>query len=183
MNRKVEDVHLIFLCKQHNAKAQMQLYDKYCDAMFKVAVRYVNDAYIAEDIMQESFLKAFTKISDFNTANTFGGWLKRIVINQALDWLKEKKLNQESFNESHFKIIEHKEKDMLIDINESVEAIYKAINKLPEQFKLVLKLFLLEGYDHNEISSILNITNVASRTILHRGKQKLLAQLKEKRYA
>jgi len=183
MSRITEDVHLIKLCKQNNAKAQMKLYDKYCDAMFKVAIRYVNDVYIAEDIMQESFLKAFTKITDFNTENTFGGWLKRIVINQALDWLKEKKLNQESFNESHFKIIDYKENNLSIDLNESVEMIYKAINELPERFKIVLKLYLLEGYDHDEISSVLNITNVASRTILHRGKQKLVAQLKVKNYA
>ncbi len=178
MNRKTEDVSLIKLCKQNNAKAQMQLYDKYCDAMFKIAFRYVNDAYIAEDIMQESFLKVFVKMNDFNLENNFGGWLKRIVINKALDWLKQKKLNQESFSEAHFKIEECKEKDWQIDTNESVELVYKAINKLPEQFKVVLKLFLLEGYDHNEISSILNITNVASRTILHRGKQKLVQQLK-----
>jgi RNA polymerase sigma-70 factor, ECF subfamily len=182
MNRKVEDVHLIELCKQNNAKAQMKLYDKYCDAMFKIAIRYVNDTYIAEDIMQESFIKAFIKLDDFKIENAFGGWLKKIVINKALDWLKQRKLNQQVFDEAHFEIAESNDFDLHLEKAHSVAVVYKVINKLPEQFKVVLKLFLLEGYDHNEISAILNISNVASRTILHRGKQKLVAQLKEKKY-
>lgn len=178
MSFKTQDVHLIRLCKQNNSKAQMLLYDKYCDAMFKIAVRYVNDAYIAEDIMQESFLKAFIKIDDFNTENNFGGWIKRIVINKALDWLKQNKMSKESFTEAHLNIANVTESDAQVDLSESVEKIYRTINKLPEKFKIVLKLFLIEGYDHNEISSILNISNVASRTLLHRGKQKLVYQLK-----
>jgi len=147
------------------------------------ALRYVNDTYIAEDIMQESFLKAFMKLNDFNIENAFGGWLKRIVINKALDWIKQKKVNQLSFNDAHLEIEVPSENNLHLENNISVVKIYKAINKLPEQFKVVLKLFLFEGYDHSEISSILNITNVASRTILHRGKQKLVKQLKENNYA
>jgi len=183
MNRKVEDVHLIELCRQNNAKAQMKLYDKYCDAMFKIAMRYVNDTYIAEDIMQESFIKAFTKLGDFKIENAFGGWLKKIVINKSLDWLKQKKLDLQVFDDAHFEIAESNETNLHLENKQSVEMVYNVINKLPEHFKVVLKLFLLEGYDHHEISAILNITNVASRTILHRGKQKLVAQLKEKNYA
>ena len=149
--------------------------------MFAVAMRYVNDTFIAEDIIQESFIKAFQKIDDFIIENSFGGWLKRIVINNALDWLKQKKLNQEEFSDAHLNIEDYPDFDWQVESEASVKVICEIIEKLPDKIKVVLKLYLLEGYDHDEISSILNITNVESRTILHRGKQKLVAQLKELR--
>ena len=181
MKPKTEDVILINLCKQNNAKAQMKLYDKYCDAMFTIAMRYVKDRFIAEDIVQESFIKAFEKIDDFIVENSFGGWLKRIVINRALDWIKQKKLNQEEFSDAHLNIEEVSDFDWQVESEASVKVICEVIEKLPERVKIVLKLYLFEGYDHDEIASILDITNVASRTILHRGKQKLVTELKEVR--
>ena len=84
--------HLIEACKKNDAKAQMQLYDFYCKAMCAIANRYVKDTFVAEDIMQDSFIKAFQKINSFKGDVTFGAWIKRIVINHSLDWKKKRKL-------------------------------------------------------------------------------------------
>ena len=91
---QTKDLHkeLVEACKENNAKAQMQLYDLYCKAMCIIANRYVKDDFVAEDIMQDSFIKAFQNIHSFKGEVSFGAWLKRIVINNSLDWLKKQKL-------------------------------------------------------------------------------------------
>ena len=172
---------LISKCRQNNAKAQLQLYDMYCNAMYIIALNYVKQEAVAEDMMQEAFIKAFQKIEAFDSKVSFGAWLKKIVINQCLDWLKKRKLRVVSIDNEHVKIIE--EDDWKVENNITVNQIYKAIEQLPDNYKISLKLFLLEGYDHQEISQILNITEVSSRSQVFRGKNKLRELLKQYNYA
>ena len=172
---------LISKCKQHDAKAQLQLYDMYCNAMYATALNYVKEEAVAEDMMQEAFIKAFLKINHFDNKVTFGAWLKRIVINQCLDWLKKKKLRIVTIDAKHISSIE--EEDWHVDSSISVAEIHTAIDKLPDNYKIILKLFLLEGYDHQEISQILNITEVSSRSQVFRGRNKLKQLLKPFNYA
>ncbi len=174
--------NLINACKKNDAKAQMQLYDKYCKAMYNIALKYVNKTDIAEDVVQEAFIKVFKKIDTFNANVTFGAWLKRIVINQAIDYLKKKKLETISIDE-HIIQLTNETTDWNLEAKTSVEEIINGINKLPLKYKLVLQLFLLEGYDHQEISEILSISEVASRTQLLRGKNKLKELLNKNNYA
>ncbi|HBC04478.1 MAG TPA: RNA polymerase subunit sigma-70, partial [Aequorivita sp.] len=102
----MSDLLLIEQCKQSNRKAQMALYSKYCDGMYVIAHRYLKDTAAAEDAMQEAFIKAFKKLSQFKGDVTFGAWLKRIVINTCLDTLKSKKLELQSLNEEVYTIVE-----------------------------------------------------------------------------
>ncbi|MBA6155423.1 RNA polymerase sigma factor [Tenacibaculum sp. S7007] len=168
---------VIDACKNNDAKAQMQLYDLYCDAMFTVAVRYVKDSFTAEDIMQEAFIKAFKKINSYKEEVAFGAWLKRIVINQSIDWLKKRKLELVSINEEVTTIADEEE-HWNVAATISYQEIVNCIQKLKEKYRIVLTLFLLEGYDHGEISKILGISEVTSRTHLLRGKKKVQEQLK-----
>ncbi len=171
-------IDIIEQCKQNNRKAQMQLYKQYCDGMFVVAKRFVNNTMEAEDIVQEAFIKAFTKLDQFKGDVTFGAWLKRIVINKSIDMLKQKKQQQQELNERHLKVVdENTETDWLVDDNITIDEIKTAIEQLPEKYKFVVMLYLIEGYDHQEIASILDITEVASRTQLSRGKAKLKTSL------
>ena len=172
---------IIDQCKNNSAKAQMQLYNLYCKGMFFVALRYVKDRYIAEDVMQEAFIKAFKKIHLYKGEVTFGAWLKRIVINQSIDQLKKSKLELVSINEEMYKITN--DEDWQVESTISLDTIIKTIKNLKEKYRLVLTLYLLEGYDHKEISEILGITVVTSRTNLLRGKKLVKEQLKSKRYA
>ncbi|GGH03253.1 RNA polymerase sigma factor [Polaribacter pacificus] len=182
MNQTVDlHNHLIEACKNNDAKAQMLLYDKYCKAMCAIAYRYVKDVFEAEDIMQDAFIKAFQKIDSFKGDVSFGAWLKRIVINQSLDVLKKKKLDLIAINdEIHHKVEE--DETWEVEVPYTQEMILSVIETLKEKYRVVLSLFLLEGYDHQEISEVLGISEVASRTHLLRGKAQLKERLKEQHY-
>ena len=175
------EASLINKCKLNNAKAQLQLYDKYCNAMYHIAYNYVKQEAVAEDMIQEAFIKAFQKMNHFNGKVTFGAWLKKIVINQCLDWLKKRKLRIVSIDNENIKISE--DDNWNVEENTTITQIHQAIEQLPDTYKISLKLFLLEGYDHQEISQILNITEVSSRSQVFRGKNKLKELLKQYNYA
>lgn len=180
---KIIQSNIIELCKQNNRKAQLQLYNQYCDGMFCVAKRFLNHTAEAEDVVQEAFIKAFAKLHQFKGDVTFGAWLKRIVINKSIDMLKLKKQRLVELDEVHLKVIDALDDDKwLVEDATTIGEIKEAIQTLPEKYKYVVMLFLIEGYDHQEISEILNITQVASRTQLSRGKLKLQELLKHKSY-
>ncbi len=159
----------------------MQLYNLYSKAMFLVAKRYVKDSVLAEDVMQDAFIKAFKNLHSYKAEVSFGAWLKRIVINQSIDELKKKKLELVTINEEVVTIIE--EDNWEVEEAISTKMIIETINNLKEKYRVVLTLYLLEGYDHSEISEILNIAEVTSRTHLMRGKKQLQEQLKIISYA
>jgi len=145
--------------------------------MFIVTKRFLKDPFEAEDAMQEAFIKAFTKLHQYNGEVTFGAWLKKIVINKCIDKLKAKKLELVALNE-HVLSTPDEDDNWQIEDGIGIEEVKKTIENLPQKYKYPLMLYLIEGYDHEEISEILNITQVASRTLLHRGKKKLQEQLK-----
>lgn len=168
---------LITACHANDRKAQLELYNRYCDGMFIVTRRFLKDPYEAEDAMQEAFIKAFTKLHQYNGEVTFGAWLKKIVINKCIDKLKAKKLELVALNE-HVLSTPDEDDNWAVDDGIGIEEVKKTIENLPQKYKYPLMLYLIEGYDHEEISEILNITQVASRTLLHRGKKKLQEELK-----
>lgn len=172
---------IIDQCKANSAKAQMQLYNLYSKAMFLISYRYVKDQFLAEDIMQEAFIKAFKKIDSYKNEVPFGAWLKRIVINHSIDQLKRSKLELVAINEEITSKVD--DEDWRMDCEISIQDIVDKINELKEKYRLVLSLYLLEGYDHAEIAQILNITENTSRTHLLRGKKILKEQLKNINYA
>jgi len=181
-----QNIHqdIIDRCKKGEQKAQFQLYKLYYKAMFNTSFRIVNDQMEAEDIMQEAFLKAFDKIHTYSGRVSFGAWLKRIVINHSLDELKKKRVDFESMEENpkSEKIREDDEEEQEDERDPSyqVEQIRDTINELPDGYRIVLSLYLLEGYDHEEIAEILNITSSTSRSQYTRAKNKLKEQLAKK---
>ncbi|MEZ4817281.1 MAG: sigma-70 family RNA polymerase sigma factor [Flavobacteriaceae bacterium] len=172
----MSDLSLVEQCKQHSRKAQMALYRQYCDGMFIVAHRYLKDTAAAEDALQEAFIKAFRKLDQFKGDVTFGAWLKRIVINTCLDAMKANKLEKAEVDENTLSIID--EDDWSVADETTVQEVVKTIENLNDPYGMVAKLFLLEGYDHQEISEVLGITESASRTYLHRAKKQVQEQLK-----
>jgi len=144
--------------------------------MYSVSLRIVNDEMEAEDVMQEAFLKAFSKIDTYKGEVSFGAWLKRIVVNRSLDYLKKRKVQFEEVNERTTQIADYQ-----IEVKEiDVQILKKAIQNLSDGYRVVLSLYLIEGFDHEEISQILGISNSASRTQLLRAKNKLKELLKGK---
>ena len=169
---------LINRCRDRDRGAQFEIYGLYYKAMYNASLRIVQDPGEAEDIMQESFLSAFEKIDTYSGTVSFGAWLKKIVINRSLDSLKKRRLSFEILEEGAVPDIA--EEDAAEDIGERIEEIRSAIMRLPDGFRIVLTLYLLEGYDHEEIGQILDITPSTSRSQYTRARQKLLAMLKKK---
>lgn len=150
--------------------------------MYHVAFRFLKNAFEAEEAMHEGFINAFAKLHQFTGEVTFGAWLKRIVINKSLDMIKAKKAILIPLNEEVIGKVDEDTDGWDIDDHVSVATVKQMITELPEKYEYPLTLFLLEGYDHQEISEILQITEVASRTLVHRGKKKLQEQLKKLSY-
>ncbi len=171
---------LIKKCKKGDSKAQFEIYELYYKAMYNTSLRIVKNTDAAEDIMQESFLSAFNKIDTYKENVSFGAWLKKIVINKSLDHIKKEK-NFETISIDEFDN-DIKDDDFKIDYEEQkkqIENIVSGISTLPDSYRVILSLYLLEGYDHEEIGEILNITSSTSRSQLTRGKRKLLETLKQ----
>ena len=166
-------------CKEGDQKAQFQIYKLYYKAMYNTSLRIVNNSMEAEDIMQESFLSAFEKIDTYSGTVSFGAWLKRIVINRSLDALGKKKAVFEDI-ESHFGIMDNSPEESVRneEIDAKVEEVKEAIERLPDGYRVILSLYLLEGYDHDEIAEILKISSSTSRSQLSRAKQKLIGELR-----
>jgi len=178
----VKHIHqdLIDGCRNNSQKAQVQVYKLYYKAMFNTALRIVNDTAEAEDIMQESFLQAFQKIESYRGDSSFGSWLKRIVVNRSLDVLRSNQTGYSLDEMDHEPVdTDLEEEDYLMVLSAKVETIRKAIHMLPDNYRVVLSLYLLEGYDHDEIAQILDITNNVSRTRYSRARKKLLQHLGE----
>lgn len=165
---------LIEKCKKNDHSAQVMLYQKYYKAMYNSAFRILKDAFEAEDIMQEAFLSAFSKLDTFKGEVTFGAWLKRIVINKSLTQLKK----NTKYDMVTMDVIPNSVEDEVIDYSSlNVKEVLNTINNLKENYRIVLTLNLIEGYDYDEIAQILNYTNENVRTTVSRAKKKLKQEL------
>lgn len=165
-------------CMQGNRKAQIKLYDLYADAMYCIACRYISNKEDAKDVIQEAFLKTFTRLQQYKGEVAFGAWLKRIIINQCMDTLKKRSLLYEEMNDETLTIVED-DASWEIETEVTKQEILQTIESLPSKYKYVVKLYLIEGYDHQEISEILGIPVRTSRTQLMRGKTKLKNNLND----
>lgn len=164
--------HIVERCKADDQKAQYEFYKLYAKAMFNVSMRITNDYAEAEDILQEAFLNAFQNIHTFRGEATFGSWLKTIVVNKAVGQVKKRRLSFITIDDKEYA---DKETTDEPDLQLQVAVVRKAIQQLPDGYRVVLSLYLLEGYDHGEIASILGITEATSKSQYSRARKRLLA--------
>lgn len=172
----LSEQELIQRCKQNEYSAQMHIYHLYKHQMFNASLRIVRNREDAEDIVQESFIRAFDKIGQIREGWKLGGWLKRIVVNASLDMIRKKK-HQFEWNELHH--AEQEVEEELESCNEiSIQRIQETMNSLKEKYRVVLILYLIEDYTHKEISERLGINESTVRNQYRRGKQLLVKKLK-----
>ena len=174
MTTKYEDIHrdVIESCMKGDVRAQYQLYSLYSKAMYNICVRMTNQIEEAEDMLQESFSYALSKLGSFRFESSFGAWLKRIVVNTCINHLKKRKVDLVYTEQNNDPIPD----DDYVDYQEiefQVEGVMKAVKQLPEGYRVVFSLNLLEGYDHKEISEILGISESTSKSQFLRAKQKI----------
>jgi RNA polymerase sigma factor (sigma-70 family) len=147
-------------CKEGDQKAQFQIYKLYYKTMYNTSLRILNNPMEAEDIMQDSFLSAFEEIDTYSETVNFGTWLKKIVINQSIDFLRKQR-------KVIFEYADSFQMEVNISIDDSTpesktdlmaDEITEAIKRLPEACRIILSLHLLEGYNHHEIGELLSIS-------------------------
>jgi RNA polymerase sigma-70 factor (ECF subfamily) len=166
---------IIDQCKEGKHMAQMRLYGTFYKRVYNACYRVLYNSLEAEDAMQESFLKAFANIEGYNDSVPFEAWLVRIAINTSIDKLRRKDVDLISLNENIYsEIPDDNDDEDWEKITDKVNQVKAAIEKLPDSSRLIINLYLIEGYDHEEIAGILNIAPGTVRIQYMRAKQKLL---------
>lgn len=168
---------LVERCKRGDKAGYEALYKQYSKAMFNTSLRIVNNTADAEDVLQEAFIDAFRSLHEFHYRSTFGAWLKRIVINKSINTLRKRRITLVELEQDANIIFEEETIDEA-SLQLKVEEVKTAIRRLPDGYRTVLSLYLLEGYDQEEIAGILGISHNTVRTQYMRAKQKLLYLLK-----
>lgn len=170
---------LLQLCKAGNQSAQLEVYNRYYKAMYNTALRIVKDTFEAEDIMQESFLNAFTKLHTYRGEVAFGAWLKRIVINRSINYYKKHQKNKTvSIDEVEYKVKGNQ--GVVLDneaTNIKAQKVLGAMKLLKDNYRISLTLHLIEGYDYEEISAIMDVSYANCRTMISRAKESLRQKL------
>ncbi|WP_106147324.1 RNA polymerase sigma factor [Flagellimonas meridianipacifica] len=171
---------LLQACLKGKQSAQMEIYNRYYKAMYNTAFRIVKDTAEAEDVMQESFLNAFTKLHTFKGDVTFGAWLKRIVINNSIyHYKKQQKARSTNLDEVMYKVEDYDE----VALNDNgytelkAQKVMETMKSLKDNYRVSLTLHLIEGYDYEEISEIMNISYANCRTTISRAKESLRKKL------
>lgn len=162
----------------NNRQAQQQLYTKYASKMLSVCRQYIKDIHHAEDVMITGFMKMFTSLKKFEHKGSFEGWIKRIMIHECIDYLRVKK---NSFNHKDIDdvIYSEEEDNYEMEGDFSIDDIQLLIDNLPEGYKMVFNLYIIEGYKHNEIAELLNISEGTSKSQLSHAKRLLQTQITE----
>ena len=163
----ISESSLIKECLRKNTQAHEELYNKYSRKMFAICYRYTANYHTAEDILQESFIKIFDNLKSYKGEGSFEGWMKKIVINSALANFRKKKNNNISIDDDNtFEIaIEENPFNIL-----SAQEIIGMIQSLPNGYREVLNLYIIDGYAHKEISEMLNISEANSKLRLNRAR-------------
>ncbi len=172
-NRDITD--LLPMCQRGEQAAQLEVYNRYYKAMYNTSLRIVKDEAEAQDVMQEAFLNAFTKLDSFKGDATFGSWLKRIVVNKSLNsYQRSKRVDETSIEDHLYKIEDDGQGVSEVDYESlKVQQVMLAMDKLKDNYRQSLSLHLIEGYDYEEMSEIMNVSYSNCRTMVSRAKESL----------
>jgi RNA polymerase sigma-70 factor (ECF subfamily) len=162
-------------CIHKNTACQQLLFDKYAGSLLSICRRYARDPADAEDILQEAFIKIFANIGQYRFAGSFEGWIKKITVNYCLKYLQKKRIEFKDSTETEAKQNKSIEPEILSSLSE--EELIKMISNLPDGYRLVFNLYVIEGYDHNEIAGMLNIKATTSRSQLIKARRLLQKQI------
>jgi RNA polymerase sigma factor (sigma-70 family) len=173
---------LILGCKQNKATAQKRLYEMYSGKMYALCCRYVKNKMEAEDVLVTAFTKVFDRIDQFRNEGSFEGWIRRVVVNEALTWIRK---NKTMFLETDLELAHREPNYHELDAELQAEDLVKIIQQLPTGYQLVFNLYAIDGYSHKEIAEQLNISENTSKSQLSRARtylQKILANHDWKNY-
>ena len=167
-NQLLSEVQLIKNCQQYKKKSQFELVKRYSAMLMAVSRRYVHDESIAKDILQESFIRIFTNIDNYQPTGSFEAWMRKITIRCALYWLKKNNFQNEMVTVDE---LENKTTAPEVFSLFRQEEIFNMIQELPLGFRTVFNLVVIEGFSHKEVAELLNISESTSRSQLARARK------------
>lgn len=176
---KETNIHLIEQCRKGNRSAQLALYKQFAARLYNVCLRIIGNPQDAEEAMQDSFLKAFTQLEQYQAGTSFEAWLQQIAVRTAIDYVRRQLPEEEDLTDDYAELADEDTPDEE-ELQCSVAQVKAACQQLPAGYRVVLSLYLFEGYDMEEIASILHIRPASVRSQYLRGKRKLLEQLTKK---
>jgi RNA polymerase sigma factor (sigma-70 family) len=176
-NKNISEEELVRRCIANERQYQELLYRKYADQMYSVCLSYNKNEDEACDILQDGFIKVFRKLEQFNFESSLKGWIRRIIVNTALDHYRKQKRHEEKLESYTQLVVSPNVGNVLDKIN--AQELISLVNELPSRAAVVLKLYAIEGYGHKEIAKKLDITEGTSKSQLHRARA-LLKQLLSK---
>jgi len=171
----LNEQQLVIDCQKGDRRAQKKLYEIFSGKMMAVCLRYCKDRETARDLLHDGFLKVFSHIDDFESKGSFEGWIRKIMINTALEYVR--KQNDEGYSLNIEEAYTLTNGDFSILDNLQAEELIGLIQKLPDAYRSVFNLFVVEGYSHKEIAAAMKITESSSRVYLTRAKQLLQEML------
>lgn len=168
------DSHLIKNCIRGNKKAQYELYERYRSPMFTVCLGYASDRDMAEDMLQEGFIRVFNNLKSFKKKGSFDGWVRRVFVNNCLNYIRTNKIGSYVYIEKDNQLENFLDWDVNTALSQlEVEDFEIIISKLPLGYRTVLNLFFVEGFTHQEIAKNLEISTGTSKSQLAKAKKKL----------
>ncbi|MDR7371801.1 RNA polymerase sigma factor [Flavobacterium aquidurense] len=167
-----EETEIIKLAVENNRQAQQQIYSRFSSKMLSVCRQYIKDIQLAEDVMITAFMKVFTNLSKFENKGSFEGWIRRIMVNECISYLRVQK--KVKFTEDEIYI---EESFNTIDSKFSTDQIQFLIDALPDGYKMIFNLYAIEGYKHNEIAKMLGINEGTSKSQLSHARKMLQTQI------
>ena len=169
---------LVEACRRGERKAQFELYRLYARAMYNTCLRMCQRSEDAEDLLQNAFAEVFHRLGEFRGESAVGAWIKRIVVNHCINHLKKRRLLLSELSEQHERAAEPDSVDEEA-IAYGVEAIRRAVQALPDGYRVVFSLYALEGYDHQEIAEILGIAAATSKSQYSRARRRVQELLRD----
>jgi RNA polymerase sigma-70 factor, ECF subfamily len=177
INLHIDQNQLIAKAIENNRQAQHEIYNKFASKMLSVCRQYIKDVHHAEDVMITGFMKVFVNLNKFENKGSFEGWIKRIMIHECIDFLRVKK---NSFNHKDIDDVVLTEDEDFYELNDfSIDDIQLMIDNLPNGYKTVFNLYVIEGYKHQEIAEMLKISEGTSKSQLSHAKKMLQQQITE----
>lgn len=172
--KSISEESLIKGCREMNQRAQRELYERFSPVLYPLCLRYVRETSEAEDVMISGFMKAFDKIDTYSGKGSLGGWLRKIMINQALEHLRK---NKTMYLEVDLEAMQYQPQASVSSDQLEAEDLMKIICKLPLGYRTVFNLYAIEGYSHKEISELLGISENTSKSQLSRARGLLQRQI------
>jgi RNA polymerase sigma factor (sigma-70 family) len=166
----LEQTQLIKLCKKQDRKAQYLLYTQYSKTLYNICMRIMPDSASAADMLQEGFISIFQKLDKFNGNGSFEGWMKKLMVHTCIDGLRRDRKMPVYYADS-LPDTAHNYEVQLYECN--IDLLINVVEQLPQGYKMIFSLYAIEGYDHEEISQILSISEQTSKSQYHRAKQKI----------